>query len=72
MGPFWSHGDFTINNIRHIGIVEGDAVMVLGCGEARIQMPEVVGGFSLVSILTVVDWTLVRVFGIALEKERYR
>jgi hypothetical protein len=59
--PFGNDGDFAVHDVWHVGIVEGDAVAVPRRGEVGVQITQVIRRLRLVSILTMVDCTLVGV-----------
>jgi hypothetical protein len=57
--PFRDYGDLAVYNVRHVRVVEGDAVAVTRRGQVGVQVAQVIGGLRLVSMLTVVYGTLV-------------
>lgn len=53
--PFGDDQDLAVDDVRHVGVIEGDGVAVLGGARRRVWVAQSVGGFGLVAVLAEVD-----------------
>lgn len=70
--PSRDHGDLAVHDTRDKGVVEGDPVAVSRRGEGRVEGTQGISGLGVISMLSMVNSTLLGSLGVVLEEERCR
>lgn len=69
--PFGDHGHLAVDDVRNIGIVEGDAIAISRGGQGRVQGAQSICWLGVIPVLVKVDGALLRGLRVVLEKERW-
>lgn len=68
--PFRDYSDLAVDDVRHVGVAEGDAIPVCRRRGVGVQGAEGVCRIGVISMLAMVYSVLLRRFRVALEEER--
>lgn len=69
--PFGDHGHLAVDDVRGIGIIEGDAIAIPRGGQSRVKVAQSICWLGVIPVLVKVDGALLRGLRVVLEKERW-